>query len=170
MKLKNHIEIIESENGIECLIKNKRTSTVVVIFLGIIGFIIPLAVFVSSFIYNFNIGFGFIFTILFGFGTSYYFTRLILWNTVGLEKFLISNKTAEYYCDFKIFKRNEKTIKSPFTVEYRTDNKQPENDYKENNYGRLLIISLDDKIESQFDIPVKYLESLLTVINSKINL
>ncbi|UBM61312.1 hypothetical protein LA303_07730 [Candidatus Sulfidibacterium hydrothermale] len=171
MDKENHIEIIESENKVECKIKNKGTSLIVVLILGVfalIGFILPFAVFISSFIYNFNISFGFIITILIGFGTGYYLTKLILWNTFGLEKFTISDTKTDYYCDFKFFRSNKKTLNKPFVVKYITKDKNTENVKKE-NYGRLVIESRDNKVESQFDLPIKYLEDLLSLVNDKKN-
>ena len=167
MKTKNRIEIIESENGVEYIIRTKRTPTIVILIMGfvaLIGFIMPPTVFIFNFILDLDLGFGFLFTILIGFGTGYYLTKLILWNTFGLEKFIISNRKAEYYCDFKIFKSNRKIIENPFTVKYLTNIKNSANVNRENIFGRLIIESSDDKIESQIDLPIRLLDDLLTVI------
>lgn len=167
MKTKNRIEIMESENEVKYIIRTKKTPTIVILIMGffaVIGFIMPPTVLIFSFILELDLGFGFLFTILIGFGTGYYLTKLILWNTIGFEKFLVSNRKAEYYCDYKFFKSNRKVLENPFTVKYLTNNKNSENVNKENIFGRLTIESYDDKIESQINLPIRLLDNLLSVI------
>jgi hypothetical protein len=167
MKTKNRIEIMESENEVEYIIRTKRVPAIVILIMGfvaLIGFIMPPTVLILSFIFDLNLGFGFLFTILIGFGTGYYLTKLILWNTFGLERFLISNQKAEYYCDYKFFKSNRKVLENPLTVKYLTNNINSVNVNKENIFGRLIIESSDDKIESQINLPIRLLDDLLSVI------
>lgn len=168
MKTKNRIEINDLGSSCEFLIKTKGTPIIVILILGIvalIGFVMPPTIFISSLIFKFDLGFGFLFTILIGFGTAYYLTKLILWNTFGFEKVLISKGKLEYYCDFKYFKSNRKTIlnnslKAAIPVE----------NGNENSFGHLRIESSSESIESQIYLPIILLNDLVLGINKRLEI
>ena len=96
------------------------------------------------------------------YGTGIYLTRLVLWNIFGLEKFIISNRKVEYYCDFKLFKSKKITlVDNKLSATYLIN----EHNNGKEEIGYLVIESSSDKIESQINLSIKDLDDLSNRIN-----
>ncbi len=167
--MKNHksIKVTELNDRLFIDLYVDRAPIGVMIFMGIfalIGCLIPIVTIIFSNNQNLDIGPGFIISLIIGFGVSFYLTRIILWNTVGVEKYVISKKSVKQTCDYKWFKDSERMLKgNDILSKYVSQNSKPDES------GRLTFETTNENIQSVIDLPIENLKDLLRIIEIKLD-
>lgn len=171
LELRTHksIKVSETNDTLYVNLHVERAPMGVMVFMGIfalMGFLIPIVTLIISNIHNFDIGPGFIISLIIGFGVGFYLTRIILWNAVGVERYVISLKTIRQTCDYKWFRDSETILNGDDVLsKYIVSNSGS----KSEKVGRLTFETTTENIQSVVDLPVENLKDLLRIIDAKLN-
>ncbi|MFW5699726.1 MAG: hypothetical protein ACOCXS_02345 [Bacteroidota bacterium] len=137
-------------------------------FFALMGALIPFIVFIVTKIQDIEIGPGFILTPIISFGVSFYLTRIILWNTVGTEKYEISSKSVIQVSDYKWFKDSKRIVRGDGEI-IRLKHNPTHSDSQVQKTGRIVFESNKGNIESVIDLPVEIITGLIKIIEARLN-
>ena len=83
---------------------------VVLLFIGLLCFLIPLVGLVVYVVINGTFHFGLIINFLFFWTLGHYIVRVAIWNSYGREILTLKADRIEYYADYKYFRDSEQIL------------------------------------------------------------
>lgn len=163
MKISKQIEVVEESDVFHLVIRQGKAPFSIRLFLSIfmiIGFVTPVISLAVSFYKDLEIGFSFITTVIIGLLVGFYLLRLILWNTYGKEILSVSADRIDYYCDYRYFRGNRKSLKGGryyFSPAYTRDE----------HYGKIKVENDADTFTTQVEIPQTKLLEAIQLLSEK---
>ena len=143
--------------------KTKKSAFIFFVTVGTIILSMPFVIFILSLVEKFDLGFGFIFSILVAALVSFYLFRMAFWNMYGVEKYYITKDSVTFIADYRIFKDTVMTIEG---VEIIVGYFDERNSSDENLTTAKLIFSTDkNQIQSTIDLSIDDIYKIIKVID-----